>query len=96
VVSLVNLVVEGDSMAEASTLARRAASFLRKGVPEEVKVLGPAFAVRSKIAGRYRSQILLKLPRREHGRARAALRGMLKDEELLRSTVVDVDPMNLS
>jgi len=96
VVSLVNLVVEGGSMAEASTLARRAASFLRKGVPEEVKVLGPAFAVRSKIAGRYRSQILLKLSRREHARARAAIRAMLKDEELLRSTVVDVDPVTLS
>jgi primosomal protein N' (replication factor Y) len=95
VVSLVNLVVEGDSMAEASTLARRAASFLRKAVPEEVKVLGPAFAVRTKIAGRYRSQILVKLPRREHAAARAAIRAMLKDEELLRSTTVDVDPMSL-
>ncbi len=95
-VNLVNLVVEGDSMAEAAALARRAASFLRKSVPEEVKVLGPAFAVRSKIAGRFRSQIVLKLPRGEHGRARAALRAMLKDEELLRSTIVDVDPMTLS
>ena len=96
VVSLVNLVVEGDSMAEAATLARRAASFLKKGVPREVRVLGPAFAVRSKIAGRYRSQILLKLSRREHARARAAIRAMLKDEELLRSTTVDVDPMSLA
>jgi primosomal protein N' len=69
---------------------------LRKVVPEEVKVLGPAFAVRSKIAGRYRSQILLKLSRREHVRARAAIRAMLKDEELLRSMVVDVDPVTLS
>ncbi len=96
VVSLVNLVVEGDSMAEASTLARRAASFLKKGVPEDVRVLGPAFAARSKIAGRYRAQILLKLPRREHGRVRAAIRAMLKDKVLLRSTVVDVDPVTLS
>jgi primosomal protein N' len=83
-------------MAEAASLARRAAAFLKKGVPEDVKVLGPAFAMRSKIAGRYRSQILLKLPRREHPRARAAIRAMLKDEDLLRSTVVDVDPMTLS
>jgi primosomal protein N' (replication factor Y) len=96
VVSLVNLVVEGDSMAEASTLARRAASFLRNAVPEDVKVLGPAFAVRSKIAGRYRSQILLKLSRREHARARAAIRAMLRDEDLLRATTADVDPVTLS
>jgi primosomal protein N' (replication factor Y) len=96
VVSLVNLVVEGDSIAEASTLARRAASFLRKAVPEEVRVLGPAFAVRTKIAGRYRSQILMKLPRREHASARAAIRAMLKDEDLLRATMVDVDPVSLS
>ncbi len=96
VVSLLNLVVEGDSMAESATLARRAASFLKSGVPDGVKVLGPAFAVRSKVAGRYRSQILLKVPRREHARARAAIRVMLKDDALLRSTVVDVDPMSLS
>jgi len=96
VVSLVNLIVEGDSMAEAATLARRAASWLRKGVPENVKVLGPAFAARSKIAGRYRSQILLKVPRREHARARQAIRAMLRDDSLLRSTTVDVDPVTLS
>jgi primosomal protein N' (replication factor Y) len=96
VVSLVNLVVEGDTMAEASTLARRAASALKKSVPEDVKVLGPAFAVRSKIAGRYRSQILLKIPRREHARGRAAIRAMLRDEALLRATMVDVDPTTLT
>ncbi len=96
VVSLVNLIVEGDSMAEAATLARRAASLLRKGVPEEVKVLGPAFAARSKIAGRYRSQILLKVPRREHARARQAVRAIFSDDALLRATTVDVDPVNLS
>jgi primosomal protein N' (replication factor Y) len=95
-VSLVNLVVEADSMAESASLARRAASFLKGSLPEPVKVLGPAFAVRSKIAGRYRSQILLKVPRREHARTRAAIRVMLKDDELLRSTLVDVDPMSLS
>ena len=52
-------------------------------------------ARRTKIAGRYRSQILVKLPRREHAGARAAIRAMLKDEELLRSTTVDVDPMSV-
>ncbi len=96
VVSLLNLIVEGESMGEATALARRAALFLRKGVPADVKVLGPAFAVRSKIAGRHRSQILLKLPRREHARARASIRAMLKDEALQRATVVDVDPLNLA
>jgi primosomal protein N' (replication factor Y) len=96
VVSLVNLVVEGASMAEAATLARRAAAFLRKGVPEDVKVLGPAFAARSKIAGRYRSQILLKVKRRDHARARHAVRALLSDEALLRAMTVDVDPITLS
>jgi primosomal protein N' (replication factor Y) len=95
VVGLVNLIVEGDSMAEASTLARTAAAFLRKSLPETVKVLGPAFAVRSKIANRHRSQILLKVPRREHARTRAVLRALLDQEIFSRSTVVDVDPMSL-
>ncbi len=96
VVSLLNLVVEGDSMAEAATLARRAAAVLKRGVPENVRVLGPAFAARSKIAGRYRSQILLKVPRREHARARHAVRALLADEALLRAMTVDVDPVTLS
>jgi primosomal protein N' (replication factor Y) len=94
-VGLVNLIVEGESMAEASTLARKAAAFLRKSLPEEVKLLGPAFAVRSKIANRHRAQILLKVPRPEHARTRAVLRALLEQEVFSRSMVVDVDPMSL-
>jgi primosomal protein N' (replication factor Y) (superfamily II helicase) len=96
VVSLVNLVIDGASMSEAAGEARRVASFLRTNVPEEVKVLGPAFAVRSKIAGRHRSQILIKTSRREHARVRAAVRALLRSEALARSILVDVDPMTLS
>jgi primosomal protein N' (replication factor Y) (superfamily II helicase) len=96
VVSLVNLVIEGDSMSDAAAEARRAATFLRANLPEEVKVLGPAFAVRSKIAGRHRSQILIKTTRRDHPRVRGAIRALLRNEAVARSIVVDVDPMTLA
>ena len=76
--------------------ARRAASFLKREAVEGVRILGPAFAVRSKVAGRYRCQILIKLPRREHARLRNWLRGLMKDETLARTMLVDVDPMTLS
>lgn len=96
VLSLINIIVEGRSMQEATAEARRAASFLKREPVEGVRILGPAFAVRSKVAGRYRCQILIKLPRREHARLRHWLRGLMKDETLARTMLVDVDPMTLS
>ena len=95
-VSLINIIVEGRSMQEATAEARRAASFLEREPVDGVRILGPAFAVRSKVAGRYRCQILIKLPRREHARLRHWLRGLMKDETLARAMLVDVDPMTLS
>jgi primosomal protein N' (replication factor Y) len=94
-VSLVNLVIEAGSMPEATRLARRAAALLRASLPPEVRVLGPAFAVRSKIAGRHRCQILLKTKRRHHARLRASIRAILEDDALARAMIVDVDPMTL-
>ena len=83
-------------MQEATAAARHAARFLSREPIDGVRVLGPAFAVRSKIAGRYRCQILIKLPRREHARLRHWLRELMKDEALARVLLVDVDPMTLS
>jgi primosomal protein N' (replication factor Y) len=94
-VNLVNLVIEADSMPEATRLARRAASLLKERLPSEVRLLGPAFAVRSKIAGRHRCQILLKTKRRHHARLRASIRAILEDDAIARATIVDVDPMSL-
>ncbi len=96
VVRLINVVVEGDSMAEATSRARSAASFLRRNELEGVKVLGPAFAVRSKVASRHRCQVLLKVPRRQHAQVRACLRHLLSDESTAKAMVVDVDPITLS
>jgi primosomal protein N' (replication factor Y) len=96
VVGLINIVAEGGSMAEATSRARTIASFLKREELEGVQVLGPAFAVRSKVAGRHRCQVLLKVPRRQHARVRARLRHLISDERLAKSMVVDVDPVNLS
>ena len=95
-VRLVNVLVEGDSMAEATSRARDAASFLRRVELEGVKVLGPAFAVRSKVANRYRCQILLKVPRQQHAQVRGRLRHLLADDAAAKAVVIDIDPMTLS
>ncbi len=95
-VSLVNIVIEGDSMADASRDARRAADVLKRELADGVRVLGPAFAVKSKVAGRYRTQILIKLRRDRHALVRRRIRTLLEDEALARVTSVDIDPLTLS
>lgn len=95
VVSLINIIVEGASMADATRDARRAAELLRRERMDGVKVLGPAFAVRSKLAGRYRSQILIKLRKSQHARVRHHLRELLGHDALSRVMLVDVDPMTM-
>jgi primosomal protein N' (replication factor Y) len=95
-VSLINIIIEGATMAEATGTSRRAALFLRREPIDGVRVLGPAFAVRSKVAGRYRSQILVKLRKNQHARVRHLLRALVNDETMGRVMHVDVDPMSLS
>ena len=96
VVSLINIIIEGSSMSDAMHAARRAATFLRKEPLDGVRVLGPAFAVRSKVAGRYRSQILIKLRRERHAHVRHLIRALVNDEAMGRVMHVDVDPMTLA
>jgi primosomal protein N' (replication factor Y) len=95
-VNLINIIIEGATMAEASRDARRAAVFLREEPLDGVRVLGPAFAVRSKVAGRHRSQILIKLRRSRHAQVRHLIRALVNDETMGRVMAVDIDPMTLS
>ena len=94
-VGLINLIFEAREMREATAQARRVASELTARLPE-VTVLGPAFAPRSKVAGRYRCQVLLKAARSQHGAARRLLRALFLDLALQRSMSVDVDPTTLN
>jgi len=94
--SLINVIIEGSSTAEASREARRAAAYLNREPIDGVRILGPAFAVRSKVAKRFRTQILIKLRKSEHARVRHLLRGLLRDDALSRVMHVDIDPMTLS
>ena len=97
--SLVNLVIEGPTMAEAARDARRIAEFLKHEASEQgddIQVLGPAFAVRSKIANRHRMQVLVKVSRREHARVRHLMKALANHESLGRSVMIDVDPVTLS
>ena len=96
VVSLINIIIAGATMSDATRDARRAASFLRKEPLDGVRVLGPAFAVRSKVAGRHRSQILIKLRRERHAHVRHLIRALVNDEAMGRVMHVDVDPMTLA
>ena len=96
VTQLINILFEAKGMAEAMHNARRVASFLRDARLDDVDVLGPAFAVRAKVSGRYRCQILVKLPRYQRTKVRGYLLGVLDDSDLSRTMLVDVDPQSLS
>lgn len=95
VLSLINLVFEASAMAEATSQARRVAAGLRESQSEVVEVLGPAFAARSKVAGRYRCQVLIKLPRTSHRAVRKRLRALIEDASIARGMAIDVDPFTL-
>jgi primosomal protein N' (replication factor Y) len=95
VLSLINLVLEAREMPEATRQARRVAAGLSESQTEVVEVLGPAFAPRSKVAGRYRCQVLIKLSRSSHRAVRKRLRFLMEDPAISRSMLVDVDPFTL-
>jgi primosomal protein N' (replication factor Y) len=94
-VSLINLIFEAEEMPVATREARRAAEALKRPGLDGVTVLGPAFAARSKVAGRYRCQVLIKLPRTQHANVRRMLRSLMGDSATARSMFVDIDPYTL-
>jgi len=96
VLQLINLVFEAPAMAQATRSARRVAAELKHAPLDGVELLGPAFAPRSRVAGRYRAQLLLKVPRSQHSTLRARLRSLASDPDLTRVMTVDVDPTSLA
>lgn len=94
-VYIINLILEGAEMSAATRQARRVAQALNSAHLPGVEVLGPAFAARSKVAGRYRCQILLKVARKQHREVRRKLRALMEDPELGKVMTVDVDPTTL-
>ena len=94
--SLINLIFEAEEMPAATREARRVAEALNKPRLEGVTILGPAFASRSKVAGRYRCQVLIKLPRAQHAKVRRMLKSLMDDANISRSMHVDIDPYTLS
>jgi len=94
-VYIINVILEGEEMSAATRLARVVARDLNNANLPQVDVLGPAFAARSKVAGRYRCQILLKVTRPQHREVRRRLRVLMEDPELAKVMTVDVDPTTL-
>jgi primosomal protein N' (replication factor Y) len=94
-VYIINLILEADAMSEATQKARRVAEELKRASLPEVEILGPAFAARSKVAGRYRCQVLVKTPRSQHRAVRNRLRSLIHDPRLSRALSIDVDPVTL-
>jgi primosomal protein N' (replication factor Y) len=95
-VQLINLVFHAPRMADATRPARRVAEQLRRAAAGSIEVLGPAFAPRSRVAGRHRCQVLIKVPRDRHRAVRDRLRLLLADPEIARALTVDVDPTSLA
>lgn len=95
-VALINLIFEAEAMPEATRQARRVTQALEKAKLEDVTVLGPAFAPRSRVAKRYRCQVLIKFPRRQHRLVKSLLRALTAEAEIGRRMSIDVDPVTIS
>ena len=92
--SLVNVVVRGRSVAGAMEDATDIAVELGRTSAGVVRVLGPAPAPLAKLRGEYRAQILLKGTNRPQ--MREALQRILSGRpDLARRTVIDVDPLSV-
>ena len=93
VVSMVNAVVRGRSIAAAMRDAADLAALIREGA-SGFAVLGPAVAPISRLRGQHRAQFFLKGGQR--GAMRRAIRAALEARPSLRRRVtVDVDPLSL-
>ena len=93
VVSMVNAIVRGRSLAAAMRDAARMAGMLR-AARSSFEVLGPAVAPISRLRGQHRAQIFLKGVNRRA--MRAALRATLDgNPDLGRRVTIDVDPVSL-
>jgi primosomal protein N' (replication factor Y) len=95
VVALVNTVIRGQSLEDATEYADRLAIQLAKSPQaRSFTVLGPAPAPLTKLRGEHRAQLFLKGTNR--GDMRLALREALAAlPEVRRRTVVDVDPLSV-
>ena len=83
-------------MNESAEDARNVAQYLKSSPISGVRILGPAFAVRSKISGRYRSQVLIKLDKNRHPTVRSRIRAYLESQATKGTLTIDVDPVNLT
>ena len=93
VVSMVNAIVRGRSLAAAMRDAARMAGMLR-AARSSFEVLGPAVAPISRLRGQHRAQIFLKGVNRTA--MRAAVRATLEaNPDLGRRVTIDVDPVSL-
>ena len=94
VVSMVNAVVRGRSLAVAMEDAGALAALIRRDAGARIRVLGPAVAPLARLRGQHRAQIFLK------GNARPAMRRAVRAAldarpDLRRRVTIDVDPVNL-
>jgi primosomal protein N' (replication factor Y) len=94
-VALVNTVIRGRSLEDATHAADRLAeSVLRADAGRTFTVLGPAPAPLTKLRGEHRAQLFLKGSRRADMR-RALQEALDELPEVRRRVVVDVDPLSV-
>ena len=94
VVSMVNAVVRGRSLADAMKDAGALATLIRRDAGASIRVLGPAVAPLARLRGQHRAQIFLKSNARSA--MRQAVRAALDARpDLRRRVTIDVDPVNL-
>ena len=94
-VRLLRIVFRSKKKEQAVQASDEAAIFLRKILPEQAELLGPADCVLSMIAGNYRRQVLLKAPK--IGMLQKAVRNLTEAYKMPYAVYaeIDVDPISL-
>jgi len=94
--SLINIIFYSEKEKDLIKDTKRFKSFLEKEIDvENVKIFGPSQALHSKIRGKYRYQIFLKVPKIEFNSVKNSVKRIIDENKFNVYISVDVQPRNL-
>jgi primosomal protein N' (replication factor Y) len=94
--SLINIIFYSENEKDLIKDTKRFKSFLENEINvEKVKIFGPSQALHSKIRGKYRYQIFLKIPKLEFYSVKNSVKRIIDENKFNVYISVDVQPRNL-
>lgn len=94
--SLINIIFYSENEKDLIKDTKRFKNYLEKEIDvQKIKIFGPSQALHSKIRGKYRYQIFLKVPKEEFNLAKNSVKRIIDDNKFNVYISVDVQPRNL-